>query len=1084
MASLLEAKAVDELIDTLDRDEGWTITTSQRIAVANVLIAASVQPELIGPGGDIGSLVAPVICTSPRQQTEFRERLKHVLREQERKQAPLPGPKPNPERKRTRRALWDLLALTSTLAVILAGILIYIGTHRAIRPDTPPVPVKTIGAVRGPAGETRQQPAPLPTGAASPDFLTRLLAMTVWARGGMATALAALLLAAGMLVTRLTAQHELTKVFEKDSRMQHHFPRVGSELVVPAQFRAIAQQLRRRRYAEGTSLDLPRSVRATVRRGGFFTPIYATRGTVPEYAVLIDRATTDDQQAVFYNHLLDRLHDEDVYLTRYEFRGDPRLCWRPATGEPLSLEHLVAKHHGDFVMLLADPACFLGPFSSEIAPWAKDFFAALENVAILTSAPLSEWGRTESALAALGVMILPASMAGIASYAEAMSAQAVVPGAWGQLPPLPPVLRNDPEQWLSNSAPAGDLIEQLIAELEVTLTPSGLTWLAACAVYPAVDWYVTLHLGSALKIAQVEGDLLMLLRLPWFRRGTMPDWLRLRLIELLPRRVEEDVRRSINTLFRDAVRRMSGGGSKLRLVTYRDIVNSVEDGSPLREYVLARFMERKSLRPLNVVLPEIFSDVRAALLRRRRVQKDPAWQLIAAYVPLLGALFVRSRREEVRWHARNGTGLFLAALVTALAFMGVFARLEDEFKSTYFAGAVFALYVPSLVLAVRRALRGDRLRVLGLSYLFADPGRPRGEAGPLPPIPAWQAFVAYFSILPVIVLLFGDRKDKAFRWHCRNGLSFFAAYFSYWFGSYLIGLIPGAAVISLFSSLFTCVMGLAYLAIWIIAMIRAAQGSALRIPFFWRIAGVYTPDGAAVSATDTARPEPLKQNFIDSEPYAVSPGPANAISRLIGVISSPDRTFASIARNPDWVVPLLLFLALSTVNGIVVSQIAEMSELTASLGSVMALTAPVFLLAGFLAVAAILMLVYRSARGAGRFKQYFSVTLYAWLPLVIQSLFLTLVLMSKKTLQPDESLIKLVPGNFAFLTDVTLHPVLFYLLASLDAFTFWALFLMALGFAHVSLLSKRKSTLIVVGLWLVWTAFKVGITALGAAGSL
>ena len=55
-----------------------------------------------------------------------------------------------------------------------------------------------------------------------------------------------------------------------------------------------------------------------------------------------------------------------------------------------------------------------------------------------------------------------------------------------------------------------------------------------------------------------------------------------------------------------------------------------------------------------------------------------------------------------------------------------------------------------------------------------------------------------------------------------------------------------------------------------------------------------------------------------SMPAAPAPKP-NSFQRIIGVLFSPDATFASIARRPDWVVPLVLIVVLALVNGILVA---------------------------------------------------------------------------------------------------------------------------------------------------------------------
>ena len=43
----------------------------------------------------------------------------------------------------------------------------------------------------------------------------------------------------------------------------------------------------------------------------------------------------------------------------------------------------------------------------------------------------------------------------------------------------------------------------------------------------------------------------------------------------------------------------------------------------------------------------------------------------------------------------------------------------------------------------------------------------------------------------------------------------------------------------------------------------------------------------------------------------------NSFQRIIGVLFSPDSTFKSIARRPDWVVPLVLLLVISLAAGVI-----------------------------------------------------------------------------------------------------------------------------------------------------------------------
>jgi uncharacterized membrane protein len=100
-----------------------------------------------------------------------------------------------------------------------------------------------------------------------------------------------------------------------------------------------------------------------------------------------------------------------------------------------------------------------------------------------------------------------------------------------------------------------------------------------------------------------------------------------------------------------------------------------------------------------------------------------AWMLILAYVPLLWWIPLYSgKRRDVRWHARNGLILFAAVAAFAL-IAAIIAAVIPALSCLYFVVMLSAgsLYVVVSVLAVVKALQGQRLVVPGLSR-YADRG--------------------------------------------------------------------------------------------------------------------------------------------------------------------------------------------------------------------------------------------------------------------------------------------------------------------------------------------------------------------------
>lgn len=228
-----------------------------------------------------------------------------------------------------------------------------------------------------------------------------------------------------------------------------------------------------------------------------------------------------------------------------------------------------------------------------------------------------------------------------------------------------------------------------------------------------------------------------------------------------------------------------------------------------------------------------------------------------------------------------------------------------------------------------------------------------------------------------------------------------------------------------------------------------------------------------------------------SQPAAAAPK-SSGFQRIIGVLFSPNETFASIARQPDWIVPIAVILIVALAAGIVFAQRVDFTapvresmeqknlpqdqidravRITAAASKIFSYLSPIVSVVFLLIIAAILLVAFRLFGGEGDFRQAFSVTCYAWMPGVIKSVILTIIVAARGASALD--LATLIRSNLAFLTTLKANPLLFVVLSKLDVFTFWLLALFVIGFAHVAKFSKAKSAAIVISLWVVATLFSL-----------
>jgi formylglycine-generating enzyme required for sulfatase activity len=385
------------------------------------------------------------------------------------------------------------------------------------------------------------------------------------------------------------------------------------------QFGEIAKRLQRRTPRTTDELDIRATIAATIATGGeIVTPVYREARDTPEYLVLIERSSAADQDALRLRDLIGRLEKlKLMQFTVFYFSGEPSFLEPDGGGRAVAIEALKAGYGGHRLVVLGSGAELLDPASLAPHP-ATAMLRHWGRRALLTPLPLAEWGREEFALAhALDMPIGRATLGGLLILAELLGLDGAErdnlldPTGDGLARPLPEILRIRPQRFLYGAPPAGSPVPQLIQHLRNFLDGAGFEWLCALAVYPAVQWDLTLYLGLALrestgaeerKPIYREDRIAALTQLPWLREGQMPNWVRRALIaELRPDR-EAEIRAVLQRLLERAdLKGDRVGDEKINLRIARD---SVRDRVPPEELfedeVLLDFLARGRIEDLAV----------------------------------------------------------------------------------------------------------------------------------------------------------------------------------------------------------------------------------------------------------------------------------------------------------------------------------------------------------------------------------------------------------------------------------------------------------------------------------------------------
>jgi hypothetical protein len=236
-------------------------------------------------------------------------------------------------------------------------------------------------------------------------------------------------------------------------------------------------------------------------------------------------------------------------------------------------------------------------------------------------------------------------------------------------------------------------------------------------------------------------------------------------------------------------------------------------------------------------------------------------------------------------------------------------------------------------------------------------------------------------------------------------------------------------------------------------------------------------------------------------PSAASEAEIGALARLPGAILSPGPTFASIARRPTWLAPLLLWTGLSLVvtaillprvdyermvrsaferRGQTVSEeqiqtfADKQKKIAPVLYNAIATVSPTFV---SMLVAVVLWGCFKAFGWDVTFGQSFGATTHAFLPDIFASLLLIPILLKRETVDP-QALGDLLRSNLGFLVERDLAKVAHALLQSVDIFSIWSLILFSIGFSAAAKVSRKQAGGVVVTLWLLYVLGKAGLAAL------
>jgi hypothetical protein len=319
------------------------------------------------------------------------------------------------------------------------------------------------------------------------------------------------------------------------------------------------QPLRKLSRIQFEIFDSEGTVIASSESAGMLRPRYKFVGTSNEFVILLDRRSARDHLAAFNLEVIRCLRSAGLSIETFEFNEEPSLCYSRRSGELIRLAAVIRRFPDSVLLIFAAADQLVDPARGQILPAVQTLKYA-HRVVLFTPETATTESRIERALSArLGISILRTTPEGVAELGrlllqteERINAGSLKGRSASKISvgELTDYFSERPGRWMQTIAPRLEQIRSLQSHLRHALSSAGLRWLAATAVYPELRWPLTLSLKASLAspgrtLPLLDDELMAVARLPWFRSGWMPDWMRILLGQVLSEEDRHQVRHAV-----------------------------------------------------------------------------------------------------------------------------------------------------------------------------------------------------------------------------------------------------------------------------------------------------------------------------------------------------------------------------------------------------------------------------------------------------------------------------------------------------------------------------------------------------------
>jgi len=279
-------------------------------------------------------------------------------------------------------------------------------------------------------------------------------------------------------------------------------------------------------------LNIAGTIKKTSEYAGFPSLQFKSSIKRNELIILASKTQTKNNHlAELFQWFIHRLQSDDVYIEKYYYSASPEHLFDDS-GNSTTLKDLSTLKTDHILVIFDDCRNFLSTKASTIQNDVVKTLSEWSSKAIITPIPLLDWGVVEYQFRLNNFLVAPAELEAIEVLSKALVSDTPL-----DKPTIYPFL-DDPYAVSAFDFQSIDNLKEYL-ESEVLFQ-----WVCALAVYPRLDWAITLSLGNAIADAMHKpGDvnktvidyntLLKISRINWLQKDRLPNPIRIELLKNL-----------------------------------------------------------------------------------------------------------------------------------------------------------------------------------------------------------------------------------------------------------------------------------------------------------------------------------------------------------------------------------------------------------------------------------------------------------------------------------------------------------------------------------------------------------------------